>query len=84
MSFVKISPLVHGRHYRRGPEIWLASCVMLYIKNLGKNGVSGVKEAPKLVWLGIRQLVWIPNKLILMSFVKISPLVPWDTLQEGL
>ncbi len=44
--------------------------------NLGKNGVSGVKEAPKLVWLGIRQSVWIQKRLILMSFVKISPLVP--------
>jgi hypothetical protein len=62
MSFVKINPLVHGRHYRRGPEIWLASCVMLYIKNLGKNGESGVKEAPKLIWLGIRQSVWIHKK----------------------
>jgi hypothetical protein len=50
--------------------------------NLGKNGESGVKEAPKLVWLGIRQSVWIPNKLILMSFVKISPLIPWEIPQE--
>jgi hypothetical protein len=31
-------------------------------RNLSKNGVSGVKEAPKLVWLGIRQSVWIHKK----------------------
>ena len=26
--------------------------------------------------------VWILKRLILMSFVKISPLVPWETPQE--
>ena len=51
-------------------------------RNLSKNGVSGVKEAPKLVLLGIIMLVWIHKRLIMMSFVKISPLVPWETPQE--
>ncbi len=60
---------------------WLSA--VMPQQNLIKNGVSGVKEAPKLVWLGIRQSVWILKRLILMSFVKISPLVPWETLQEG-
>ena len=60
---------------------WLV--VIMLQPNLSKNGVSGVKEAPKLVWLGIRQSVLIHKRLILMSFVKVSPLVPWETLQEG-
>jgi hypothetical protein len=43
--------------------------------------VSGVKEAPKQLWLGIIQSVWIHHRLILMSFVTISPSIPWEVPQ---
>jgi hypothetical protein len=40
-------------------------------------GVTDVREAPKYVFLVIRQSVWIHQRLILMCYVKISPLGLW-------
>ncbi len=40
------------------------------------NGVLDVKAWSKMVWLGIRQLLWIHDRLILMSFTDLCPLGP--------
>jgi hypothetical protein len=72
-----VLPWFHGRYHKHTLKCgWLA--VIMLTWNLGKNGVSGMKEAPKWVWLDTRQSVWIDERLILMSCVKISPLVSWE------